>query len=81
MPAVSKAQRRLFAIAYKYKKGEIKKSELENPEEIERIAKSMSLKKLRQYAKTKEKKLPKRKRKTNESFVVLNELLELVNEY
>jgi len=57
--ADSKAQRRLFAIALQYKRGNITKEELE-PEYAEEIIKISELpeKTLRKFAKTKEKGLP-----------------------
>ena len=57
--ATSKAQRRLFAIALQYKRGNIEKSELE-PEFAEEIIKLSELpeKTLKEFAKTKEKGLP-----------------------
>ena len=57
--ADSKAQRRLFAIALQYKRGNIPKEELE-PEFADEIIKISELpeKTLRKFAKTKEKGLP-----------------------
>jgi len=59
--AVSQAQQKLMGMAYAYKKGE-----LENASEtVKKIASSMSMKELRDFAKTKHENLPNKK--TNES--------------
>ena len=63
MPAKSVAQRRLMAMALKVKKGEIKYKDA-SPE-VQRLSKTMSAQQLEDYAKTKEKNLPKKK---NESI-------------
>jgi len=62
MPARSKTQQRLMGLAYAYKTGEIKAKDL-NPEyadEIKKLAKSMTEKQLRDFAKTKHKNLPEK---------------------
>lgn len=56
--AESKAQHRLMSMAYAYKKGELDLSKVGQPDEIKKIANSMSLKELKKYAKTKETGLP-----------------------
>jgi hypothetical protein len=60
MPSVSKSQQRLMGQAYAYKQGYLKSKDLnpEYAEDIKKISKSMSLKKLKQYASTKHHKLP-----------------------
>ena len=65
MPSVSKAQRRLFGMTYCYKKGECKLSDFPESvrEKVKKLAKSMTLKQLRDFAKTPEKKLPRRKKR------------------
>lgn len=82
MPAKSKSQQRLFGMVHSYQKGE-----LDNPsKEIKSIAKSISKKDAKDFAKTKHKGLPNRvkksKKKTNENIVKLSEgeLLNLVKE-
>lgn len=55
MPAQSKAQRRLFALALQYKRGELSASEV--TDEVKELSK-LPEEKLRDYAKTKEKNLP-----------------------
>lgn len=60
MPAVSKAQRKFLGIALAIKKGKLSKK---YSKEAAKAAKSMSAKALKHFAKTKEKNLPKRKRK------------------
>ncbi len=55
MPALSKAQRRLFALALQFKRGEIPASEVSD--EVKDLSK-LPEEKLRDYAKTKEADLP-----------------------
>jgi len=55
MPALSKAQRRLFALALQFKRGEIPASEVSD--EVKELSK-LPEEKLRDYAKTKEADLP-----------------------
>ena len=55
MPAQSKAQRRFFALALQYKKGELKSSEVSD--EVKELSK-LPEDKLRDYVETDEKKLP-----------------------
>jgi hypothetical protein len=60
MPAVSQSQHRLMGQAYALKKGDLKPEDL-NPEyreQIEDLAKGMTLKQLKDYAETPSKKLP-----------------------
>jgi hypothetical protein len=62
MPSVSKSQQRLMGQAYAYKTGEIKAKDL-NPDyadEIKKLAKSMTEKQLRDFAKTDHKGLPQK---------------------
>jgi hypothetical protein len=62
MPARSKIQQRLMGLAYAYKTGEVKAKDL-NPEyadEIKKLAKSMTEKQLKDFAKTKHKNLPEK---------------------
>jgi DNA polymerase II small subunit/DNA polymerase delta subunit B len=62
MPARSKSQQRLMGQAYAYKSGELKNKDL-NPEyadKIKKLAKSMTKKQLKDFAKTKHKKLPEK---------------------
>ena len=65
MPAVSRRQRRIMGMAYAYKKGEKKLSDFPPSvrDEIRKIASSMTLKQLRDFAKTPEKKLPAKKKR------------------
>lgn len=62
MPAVSQAQQRLMGQAYALKKGEIKPEDLnsEYREQIEDLAKGMTLKQLKDYAETSHEDLPKK---------------------
>lgn len=60
MPAKSRVQRKFFGIALAIKKGKTPKA---YSPEAAKVAKSMSKKALKHFAKTKEKGLPKRKRK------------------
>lgn len=76
MPSVSKSQQRLMGQAYAYKKGDLKSKDL-NPEyadDIKKISKSMTLKKLKQYASTKHDKLPE---KIKESRIMSFQLFKL----
>lgn len=56
MPSVSKTQQKLFGWALSCKKGESKNC----PENIEKLASSMTIEELEKYASTKHDKLPKR---------------------
>lgn len=62
MPSVSKSQQRLMGQAYAYKKGDLKSKDLntEYADDIKDLSKSMTLKKLKQYASTKHDKLPEK---------------------
>ena len=65
MPAVSKAQQRFMGMVHAEKEGKLDKSKLD-PEfaaKIERIAASIKAKAARDYAETKHKGLPKKKKK------------------
>lgn len=57
MPAVSKAQRRLFALAYLYKEGKLESSFVSD--DVKKLADSLTSEKLKQYASTKQKKRKK----------------------
>lgn len=57
MPAKSKAQRRLMAMAMLYKRGRLDSKYAS--EEVKRLAKSMTDEDLEKFAKTKQKRLPK----------------------
>lgn len=57
MPALSKSQQRLFGMVHAYKKGKLK----EAPAKIRNIAKHISDKDARDFAKTKSKDLPEKK--------------------
>jgi hypothetical protein len=60
----SKTQQRLFGYAYAIKKeGEDSDKYKEAPDEVKKLADSMSLKKLKDYASTKHKGLPEKKKK------------------
>ena len=62
MPAVSQSQQRLMGQAYALKKGDLKPEDL-NPEyreQIEDLAKGMTLKQLKDYAETSHDDLPKK---------------------
>lgn len=78
MPARSKTQQRLMGLAYAYKTGEVKSSDLNSDyaDEIKKLAKSMTKKQLRDFAKTKHKNLPERVEErrilTFEKFVTIN---------
>lgn len=61
MPAQSKAQRRLFALALQYKRGEIAASEVSD--EVKDLSK-LPEETLRDYAKTKEDELPDKVKET-----------------
>ena len=60
MPAKSKKQQMAAGAALAAKRGEIKKSKLKGASK--QMAKSMSKKQLKEFASTKRKKLPKKKR-------------------
>jgi hypothetical protein len=79
VPAVSQAQQRLMGQAYALKKGEIKAADLnsEYREQIEDLAKGMTLKQLEDYAKTSHEKLPK---KVKESVTHIPTFAEFVGE-
>lgn len=49
MPAVSEKQRKLFALAYAYKKGKISKNKVSD--KVKKLANSVSLKTLKDFAK------------------------------
>jgi hypothetical protein len=73
MPSVSKSQQRLMGQAYAYKTGDIKLKDLDPKyaDEIKDLAKSMTKKQLRDFAKTSHKGLPETKsKKKNESRIM-----------
>lgn len=72
MPAKSKAQKNLFGLLYAYKKGEIKSI----PKKLKKIADSMDIEDIKDFAKTKNKNLPD---KIKECF--LNKNVVLFEEY
>jgi len=65
LPAVSISQKRLFSMAYAYKKGTLRLSDIPKNLRsiIKRLASQMTLRQLRDFAKTKEKGLPYHKRR------------------
>jgi len=65
MPAKSKTQRRLMGMAYCVKEGKCKLKDLPPNvrDEVKRLSRSMTKQQLRDFAKTKEKGLPRKKRK------------------
>lgn len=78
MPAKSKKQQRLMGQAYAYKTGELKAKDL-NPEyadEIKSLAKSMTEKQLKDFAKTKHNSLPEKVDETIKRFDSFNESSE-----
>lgn len=78
MPAKSKSQQRLMGLAYAYKSGEIKAKDL-NPkyaDKVKELAKSMTQKQLKDFAKTKHKKLPEKVEETLLKFGEFNKILE-----
>lgn len=78
MPAKSKSQQRLMGLAYAYKSGEIKAKDL-NPkyaDKVKDLAKSMTQKQLKDFAKTKHKKLPEKVEETLLKFGEFNKLFE-----
>jgi hypothetical protein len=62
MPAKSKQQQKAAGAALAAKRGKTSKSSLRGP--ARQMARSMSEKQLRDFAKTKRKKLPRKKKKT-----------------
>ena len=64
MPATSKRQRRLMGMAYAVKRGRIRLSDIPAGvrDVVRRLARSMSLSDLREFAKTPEKSLPEVRR-------------------
>ena len=70
MPSRSKTQQRLMGQALAYKRGEIKTKDMDPKyaDEIKSVAKSMSEKQLRDFAKTKHKNLPEKVQERIKSF-------------
>lgn len=68
MPAISKNQQKLMGIAYRYKIGKLKLSDLDSKfaSKIKNLAKAMSVEQLRDFAKTDTKVLPS---KVNEHYI------------
>lgn len=62
MPSTSKTQQRLMGQAYAYKTGELKSKDMDPKyaDEIKKLAKSMTEKQLKDFAKTKHKGLPEK---------------------
>lgn len=77
MPAVSKSQQRLFGMAHAYNKGELPDAS----KEVKELAKSLKKKTVKEFAKTKHKGLPnkKKKKKTKKKSDVINHLIKLAN--
>lgn len=69
MPAQSKAQRRFFALALQYKKGELKSSEVSD--DVKELSK-LSVKTLEDFVKTDEKELPNKIKENEAGTVNLN---------
>jgi hypothetical protein len=82
MPAVSQAQQKLMGQAYALKKGELKPEDLnpEYKEQIEDLAKGMTLKQLEDYAKTSLKGLPKKIKEMKNLQTFENFINESLNE-
>jgi len=78
MPARSKTQQRLMGQAYAYKTGELKSKDMdpEYADEIKKLAKSMTEKQLRDFAKTKHKNLPEKVEEKIKRFDSFNESIE-----
>lgn len=75
MPSVSKSQQRLMGQAYAYKKGDLKAKDL-NPkyaDDIKKLSKSMSKKKLKDFASTKHDNLPNKVEERILDFKSFNE--------
>lgn len=78
MPAKSKSQQRLMGLAYAYKTGEVKAKDL-NPkyaDKIKELAKSMTQKQLKDFAKTKHKKLPEKVEETLLKYSEFSKIFE-----
>lgn len=78
MPAKSKSQQRLMGLAYAYKIGEVKAKDL-NPkyaDKVKELAKLMTQKQLKDFAKTKHKKLPEKIEETLLKFGEFNKIFE-----
>lgn len=75
MPSVSKSQQRLMGQAYAYKKGDLKAKDL-NPkyaDDIKKLSKSMTKKKLKDFASTKHGNLPNKVEERILDFKSFNE--------
>lgn len=82
MPSKSRTQQRLMGLSYAYKKGNIKAKDL-NPkyaDKIKKLSKSMSLKSLEDFAKTKHEKIPEKIEETILKFEEFNKLFEKSND-
>ena len=84
MPARSKTQQRLMGQALAYKRGELKSKDMDPKyaDEIKKVAKSMTQKQLRDFAKTKHKNLPEKveeKIKNDETQKHINKFEQLNN--
>jgi hypothetical protein len=79
MPSKSKTQQRLMGQAYAYKTGELKAKDLnsEYADEIKKLAKSMTEKQLKDFAKTKHKNLPEKVEEKIKRFDSFNESGEI----
>ena len=75
MPAVSKVQRRFFGLALCYKEGRCK----DVSDKVKKVANSMTLKQLKDYASTSEKDLPEKIKE--DEILTYSEYLEILNEF
>lgn len=74
MPAKSRSQQKLFAMALAYLNGNLKNP----PKSVKKLIKSMTKQQIRDFAKTKHKGLPKKKKHKKSELV--NYLVKLGNE-
>ncbi len=73
MPAKSKSQQKLMAMALAYKRGKLKNAN----DEVKELAKNMSEKDLENFAKTSTKNLPESKMKNTEKLILKQKLAKL----
>jgi hypothetical protein len=78
MPSKSKSQQRLMGLAYAYKNGDIKSKDLDSryADKVKELSKSMSLKDLKHFARTKHEGLPEKVEETILRFDQFNKLFE-----
>ncbi len=74
MPAVSKKQQKLFGLVRRYQKGDLPNAS----QEIKDLAKSIKKKVVKEFAETKHKNLPNKKRKKKKSNLI-SYLVKLAN--